>query len=180
MSYTIQWVWDDPCEQLLPCPECSCSRGSAGHSGVMRGSPAAQLPCRAPRLPLETTACLQHVLPCNELILHPHSQHRRPVQTVWTWNHCPLFLPVQDIEEIILPQVHRKLWIKLEMPISHSTLGSACFWVSAVLALQCWSSYPCWSLQCNLHSFYILCKKVRQNMAEKVCQNTLRGHLTFQ
>lgn len=93
-------------------------------------------------------------------LLHPRSQPSwRPVQNLGTKKHRPLLLPRQAREEIILPSVVRELWIIMEMTSSHSTQGSACFWLSAVLALHCWACYPCWGLQCNSHSFYILYKK---------------------
>lgn len=65
----------------------------------------------------------------------PHSQpSRRPVQNLGAKAHCLLLFPRQAKEGMILPQVIRELWIKMEMP-SSSTLSSASLCVSAVLAL---------------------------------------------
>lgn len=69
---------------------------------------------------------------------------------------CPLLLPSQAVEEIILLQMIRELGIKNR---------DGFLWQQPGFCLpggfqQCWLSTldPHWGLWCNWHPFYILCK----------------------
>lgn len=133
MSQTKQWVWAD----LSDC--CPVPVTAAQEVSLAAAEEAREPSCSAALR--ETMAHLELVPPCKELnSLQPHSQlSRRPVQNLGAKPHYLLLFPRQAKEEIILPQVIRELWIKMEIP-SSSTLSSASLWVSAVLALPLHSS----------------------------------------
>lgn len=159
MSYTMQWVWADPSEQLLPCPERSCSTGSAGRSGAKRGSPAAPLPRGAPRHSLKPplTACAS-LLWVVSYFTHIASLAEGQCRIWEPKSIAPSSFPGGPCKKLFYLRSSESCG-KTRYALLPCTPGSACFWVSAVLALHCWASYPCWGLRCNSHSFYILCKK---------------------
>lgn len=157
----MQWVWADPSEQLLPCPERSCNRLCRPQRSDER-EPSCFAALQSTTTPAENhrsltaRASLQWVVSYFAHMASLAEGQRR----IWEPKSIAASsFPVRPQKKLFYLRSSRGLWIKTETLSSHSTLHSAHFWVSAVLALHCWASYPCWGLQCNSHSFYILCKK---------------------